>query len=204
MHPAPPADVAWLQPYPDTLLSAPTPLDGEPETMETMETGMVTMELAFLASIQRLPARQRAVLILRDVLDRSAGNTATALDMTGPGVGGAGVQRHPGGLKPRRQRRVHDAQVPGDAHHRRPGVDRYKSTASRRNFSEYVLFATVGSSRFLQARRGFSVSTIRGQVLRIRLASTSSWSTRSTTRNGAWWLAHMMPICRKLAMEAPI
>src|SRR3954463_6652476 len=46
MHPAPPADVAWLQPYPDTLLSAPTPLDGEPETMETMETGMVTMELA--------------------------------------------------------------------------------------------------------------------------------------------------------------
>jgi RNA polymerase sigma-70 factor (ECF subfamily) len=40
------------------------------------------MELAFLASIQRLPARQRAVLILRDVLDWSAGDTAAALDTT--------------------------------------------------------------------------------------------------------------------------
>jgi RNA polymerase sigma-70 factor, ECF subfamily len=79
MHPAPPADVAWLQPYPDILLAAPAPPDSEPETMVT---GKETIELAFLASIQRLPARQRAVLILRDVLDWSAGDTATALAMT--------------------------------------------------------------------------------------------------------------------------
>ncbi|WP_244522800.1 hypothetical protein [Geodermatophilus africanus] len=43
-----------------------------------------------------------------------------------------------------------------------PGVDRYSSTASRRNSSEYVFLATSGSSRFLQAKTGLSVSKIRG------------------------------------------
>ena len=78
-NPAPPVDLPWLQPYPDTLLAAPAPQDGEPEAVVTSNE---TIELAFLASIQRLPARQRAVLILRDVLDWSAGDTAAALDMT--------------------------------------------------------------------------------------------------------------------------
>jgi RNA polymerase sigma-70 factor (ECF subfamily) len=78
-HPAPPLDLPWLQPYPDTLLAAPAARDAEPETVVTSNE---TIELAFLASIQRLPARQRAVLILRDVLDWSAAETASALDMT--------------------------------------------------------------------------------------------------------------------------
>jgi RNA polymerase sigma-70 factor, ECF subfamily len=78
-YPAPPADVLWLQPYPDSLLAAPAPSDAEPEAAVTSKE---TIELAFLASIQRLPARQRAVLILREVLDWSAGETGEALDMT--------------------------------------------------------------------------------------------------------------------------
>ena len=78
-HPAPPVDLPWLQPYPDVLLAAPAPPDAEPEAVVTSKE---TIELAFLASIQRLPARQRAVLILREVLDWSAGDTAAALDMT--------------------------------------------------------------------------------------------------------------------------
>jgi RNA polymerase sigma-70 factor (ECF subfamily) len=78
-HPAPPVDLPWLQPYPDTLLAAPAPPDAEPEAVVTSKE---TIELAFLASIQRLPARQRAVLILREVLDWSAADTAAALDMT--------------------------------------------------------------------------------------------------------------------------
>jgi RNA polymerase sigma-70 factor, ECF subfamily len=78
-HPAPPVDVSWLQPYPDVLLALPAPPDAGPESVVTSKE---TIELAFLASIQRLPARQRAVLILRDVLDWSAVETAAALDMT--------------------------------------------------------------------------------------------------------------------------
>src|SRR5512133_3299474 len=41
-----------------------------------------TIELTYLAVIQLLPPRQRAVLILRDVLDWSASETAELLDMT--------------------------------------------------------------------------------------------------------------------------
>ncbi|WP_433894354.1 RNA polymerase subunit sigma-70 [Streptomyces sp. CA-111067] len=78
-EPAPFADLPWLQPYPDRLLEPPAPADGEPEAVVTAKE---TIELAFLAAIQQLTARQRAVLILRDVLDWSARNTAAALDMT--------------------------------------------------------------------------------------------------------------------------
>jgi RNA polymerase sigma-70 factor (ECF subfamily) len=70
------AEVPWLQPYPDALLDEPAELVVARETIE----------LAFLAVIQLLPARQRAVLILRDVLEWSAVQTAEALDMTVPAV----------------------------------------------------------------------------------------------------------------------
>ena len=70
------AEVPWLQPYPDALLDEPSELVVARETIE----------LAFLAVIQLLPARQRAVLILRDVLEWSAADTAAALDMTVPAV----------------------------------------------------------------------------------------------------------------------
>ncbi|MEV8632179.1 RNA polymerase subunit sigma-70 [Streptosporangium sp. NPDC051023] len=69
----PPASgaVPWLQPYPDELLdTADVVVDRE------------TIELAFLVAIQHLPPRQRAVLILRDVLGWSAQETAVSLELT--------------------------------------------------------------------------------------------------------------------------
>lgn len=78
-HPLAAVDLPWLQPYPDRLLQVPASKDAEPEAVVTSKE---TIELAFLAAIQRLPARQRAVLILRDVLDWSAKDTAAALQMT--------------------------------------------------------------------------------------------------------------------------
>jgi RNA polymerase sigma-70 factor (TIGR02960 family) len=59
-------DLEHLQPYPDRLL----------EDLVVRET----VELAFITAIQLLPPKQRAVLILRDVLDWSAKETAEALD----------------------------------------------------------------------------------------------------------------------------
>lgn len=68
-------DSVWLQPFPDALLV--TPADEEPgERVVAKET----IELAFLAAIQHLPARQRAVLILRDVLGWPAKQTADLLE----------------------------------------------------------------------------------------------------------------------------
>ena len=69
------ADVPWIQPYPDALLDAA----GEPEGAAIRRE---TVELAYLAVIQLLPARQRAVLLLRDVQGYSAAETAAMLDLT--------------------------------------------------------------------------------------------------------------------------
>ena len=73
--PQPPADLPWLQPYPDRLL------DQGPEPDDVV-VARETIELAFLAAIQHLPPRQRAVLILRDALDWSADETAAVLAMS--------------------------------------------------------------------------------------------------------------------------
>jgi len=76
----------WLQPYPDRLLDDVAPAEEEPDAMVVARE---TIELAFLAVIQLLPPRQRAVLIMRDVLEWSAAETAAALDMTVAGVNSA-------------------------------------------------------------------------------------------------------------------
>ena len=70
-------EVPWLQPYPDHLLDEIAPREDEPDAIAVQRE---TIELAFLAAIQHLPPRQRAVLILRDVLGSSANDTASVLD----------------------------------------------------------------------------------------------------------------------------
>ncbi|HWC70480.1 MAG TPA: sigma-70 family RNA polymerase sigma factor [Actinomycetota bacterium] len=73
----PPPGVPWLSPYPDRLLDAAASGDPDPDTVVVAKE---TIELAFLVAIQHLPPRQRAVLILRDVLGWSAAETAALLD----------------------------------------------------------------------------------------------------------------------------
>lgn len=79
-------EVPWLQPYPDRMLDELAPRAEEPEAVAV---GRETIELAYLAAIQLLPPRQRAVLILREVLDFSASETAAQLDMTVAAVNSA-------------------------------------------------------------------------------------------------------------------
>jgi RNA polymerase sigma-70 factor (ECF subfamily) len=73
------AEVPWLSPYPDRLLDAVAPARDEPDAVAVARE---TVELAYLAVIQLLPPRQRAVLLLRDVLNWSAADTAAALELT--------------------------------------------------------------------------------------------------------------------------
>jgi RNA polymerase sigma-70 factor (ECF subfamily) len=72
-----PSEIPWLQPYPDLLLDVATPSRDQPDALVVARE---TIELAYLAAIQLLPPNQRAVLILRDVLEWSASETAEALD----------------------------------------------------------------------------------------------------------------------------
>jgi RNA polymerase sigma-70 factor (TIGR02960 family) len=71
------ADVPWLQPYPDGMLNEVAPSDEEPDAVVVERE---TIELVFLAAMQVLPPRQRAALIVRDVLGWPAAETASLLD----------------------------------------------------------------------------------------------------------------------------
>jgi RNA polymerase sigma-70 factor, ECF subfamily len=70
-------EVTWLQPFPDRLLEQAAPSDAEPDAVVVARE---TIELAFLVAVQHLPPRQRAVLMLRDVLGWSAAESAAVLD----------------------------------------------------------------------------------------------------------------------------
>jgi RNA polymerase sigma-70 factor (TIGR02960 family) len=72
-------EVLWLEPYPDVLLEGlPDSAPGPDARFEALES----VSLAFITALQLLPPRQRAVLILRDVLGFHASETAQILDTT--------------------------------------------------------------------------------------------------------------------------
>ncbi|RIQ19474.1 sigma-70 family RNA polymerase sigma factor [Jiangella rhizosphaerae] len=72
---SPAAGVAWLQPLPDALV---TPESADPAAVAVVRDGV---RLALIVGLQYLTPRQRAVLILRDVLAWPAAEVATALDL---------------------------------------------------------------------------------------------------------------------------
>ncbi len=84
---APLVDSVWIEPFPDAMLADSATSDARYEQHEAVE-------LAFIAALQHLPARQRAVLILRDVLGFSARETAEALDTTSVSVDSALQRAH--------------------------------------------------------------------------------------------------------------
>jgi RNA polymerase sigma-70 factor (ECF subfamily) len=72
-------ETPWLQPFPDAWLDDPA--------HRVVQRG--SLRLALIAAMQSLPARQRAVLILRDVLEFSAAEVASQLDTTTAAVNSA-------------------------------------------------------------------------------------------------------------------
>ena len=78
-----PTEVTWIEPIPQQLLIAP---EGDPaEVAVTNES----VRLAFVAALQHLPARQRAVLILREVLSWQATEVGELLGMSVASVNSA-------------------------------------------------------------------------------------------------------------------
>jgi RNA polymerase sigma-70 factor (ECF subfamily) len=77
---------SWLEPYPDLLLDEVVDRAPGPEARyESRES----VSLAFLAALQQLPPRQRAVLVLRDVMGFRAAEAASILDTTESAVANA-------------------------------------------------------------------------------------------------------------------
>jgi RNA polymerase sigma-70 factor (TIGR02960 family) len=79
-------DLPWLEPYPDRLLDVAAPDTDQPDVALI---GRETIELTFLAVIQVLTPRQRAVLILREVLKMPAAEVAELLEISVPAVNSA-------------------------------------------------------------------------------------------------------------------
>jgi RNA polymerase sigma-70 factor, ECF subfamily len=103
----------WLEPIPDALMF---------ETPETAITAKQSVRLAVMTALQELPARQRAVLILRDVVQFSAAEVAELLETT-PAAVNSSLQRARARLaeiSPTEE----DAVEPDDAE-RRELLDRY-------------------------------------------------------------------------------
>jgi RNA polymerase sigma-70 factor (ECF subfamily) len=81
--PAPLPDETWIEPIPDTRI---VPADADPAEQAVAKE---TIRLAFLAALQHLPPKQRAVLILRDVLRWRASEVADLLDASVASVNSA-------------------------------------------------------------------------------------------------------------------
>jgi RNA polymerase sigma-70 factor (ECF subfamily) len=81
----PPTESAWVDPYPDGALGLQDGYAAPEARYELRES----VELAFVAALQHLPANQRAALILREVLGFSAQETAESLETTTASVNSA-------------------------------------------------------------------------------------------------------------------
>ncbi|MER5467558.1 sigma-70 family RNA polymerase sigma factor [Streptomyces sp. NPDC002685] len=124
------ARITWLQPYPDEDLPSAE------EQPAALAVSRETLELVFLAAIQHLPARQRAVLVLRDVLGFSAAETAEALEMTVASVNSA-LQRARPALRDRLPARRTDWTAEADAREREI-LGRYMAAAERLDLGAFT------------------------------------------------------------------
>jgi RNA polymerase sigma-70 factor (ECF subfamily) len=132
---APPADLPWLTPYPDQLLDQVPAGGTEPdEAVVSRET----IELAYLAAIQHLPPRQRAILILRDTLGWSAKDTASLLGMSVASAN-SGLQRARSTLRARLPaRRLEWAQATGPTEEERSVLRRFMDAHDRADVAAFA------------------------------------------------------------------
>jgi RNA polymerase sigma-70 factor, ECF subfamily len=169
----------WLEPYPDQQLGLQDGYASPDARYEQREA----VELAFIAALQHLPARQRAVLILRDVLGFSAKEVGEALDSTPASVNSA-LQRARKTLEerlPETSQQVTMRTLGDDCV--RDLVERFTSAFERDDvdaivtlLSEDAKFAMPPYPRWYQGREAIADSWLMpgGPPPRLRYVSTSA------------------------------
>ncbi|MGH3375229.1 MAG: RNA polymerase subunit sigma-70 [Actinoallomurus sp.] len=126
---APPAAmITWLQPYPDGLLDA---IAASAEDPDEAVVAKETIELAFLTAIQHLPPRQRAVLIMRDVLGWPAKEAASVLESSVASVNSALQRARPTLRKHLPERRLDWAAPEAPCEGERAALERYMAAIER-------------------------------------------------------------------------
>jgi RNA polymerase sigma-70 factor (ECF subfamily) len=120
-------EVTWLQPFPDRLLEQAAPPDAEPDAAVVARE---TIELAFLVAVQHLPPRQRAVLMLRDVLGWSAAESAAVLESSVASVNSA-LQRARATLRDHLPRRRSEWSPGGPTEEERSVLQRFMDACER-------------------------------------------------------------------------
>jgi RNA polymerase sigma-70 factor (ECF subfamily) len=167
----PSAEIPWLHPFPDSRLDDPG--------RHLARRG--TLRLAFLAALQTLPPKQRAVLILREVLQFSAAEVADLLDTTPAAVNSA-LQRARaglGGVTPEELPEPADAAV--DA-----VLDRYVHAFERADVAGLVALLTEDAvlemppvPLWYRGRPGYG-----GFMERLFALRGTAWRMRRTAANG--------------------
>jgi RNA polymerase sigma-70 factor, ECF subfamily len=120
-------EVTWLQPFPDQLLEQAAPPDAEPDAAVVARE---TIELAYLVAVQHLPPRQRAVLMLRDVLGWSAAESAVVLESSVASVNSA-LQRARATLREHLPRRRSEWSPGGPTEEERSVLQRFMDACER-------------------------------------------------------------------------
>jgi RNA polymerase sigma-70 factor (ECF subfamily) len=172
----------WMEPYPDEQLGLDESLAGPEARYEQRES----IELAFIAALQHLPARQRAVLVLRDVLGFSGAEVAEALETTPASVYSA-LQRAHATVDERRPDRSQQATLNslGDEQLKRI-VQRYVDAWARNDVGTIVGLltetATLAMPPIPSWYRGRDA--IEMVLSRVVLDGTRSWRMLTTSANG--------------------
>ena len=131
-------EVVWLEPYPDVLLEGlPDAAPGPEARYETTEA----ISVAFVTAVQLLPPRQRAALILRDVLGFRASEAANILDSTEESVTSA-LKRARAALQYRRAQSAERKPPPPDSAQERALVQRFTQAYEAGDVNQVVALLT--------------------------------------------------------------
>ena len=176
---APLTDLSWLEPYPDRWLA----VDTEPSP-EARYEHRESVELAFVAALQYLPALQRAVLLLREVAGFSAAEIADHIGTSQPSVTSA-LQRARAPMQARLPARSQQStlRMLGDRRTREI-VDRYANAMERGDIEALVGMLTADVTWSMPPVPTWfrGVESTRDFLLRYPL--TDQWKHRPTRANG--------------------